>query len=108
MNVSATVRSPATRWTVAVPVIAADAPVLSRGRELPPIAVAVVALCLAGAVLAAVHHAEVIAHRVGDPYGSLILAVAVTVIGVALVVALMVDGGPKASSSPATRSSPPS
>ncbi|MFE6042292.1 calcium:proton antiporter [Streptomyces sp. NPDC056452] len=98
MNVSATVRSLATRWTVAVPVIAAVALVLSWGRELPPIAVAVVALCLAGAVLAAVHHAEVIAHRVGDPYGSLILAVAVTVIEVALVVTLMVDGGPKASS----------
>ena len=48
---------------------------------------------LAGAVLAAVHHAEVVAHRVGEPFGSLVLAVAVTVIEVALIVTLMVAGG---------------
>lgn len=48
---------------------------------------------LAGAVLAAVHHAEVIAKRVGEPFGSLILAVAVTVIEVGLIVTLMVSGG---------------
>jgi Ca2+/H+ antiporter len=45
-----------------------------------------------GAVLAAVHHAEVVAHRVGEPYGSLVLAVAVTVIEVALIVTLMIAG----------------
>ena len=45
-----------------------------------------------GAVLAAVHHAEVVAHRVGEPFGSLVLAVAVTVIEVALIVTLMVGG----------------
>ena len=48
---------------------------------------------LAGAVLAAVHHAEVVAHRVGEPFGSLVLAVAVTVIEVALIVTLMISGG---------------
>ena len=48
---------------------------------------------LAAAVLAAVHHAEVVAHRVGEPFGSLVLAVAVTVIEVALIVTLMVSGG---------------
>jgi Ca2+:H+ antiporter len=56
---------------------------------------AVVGLFLAGAVLAAVHHAEVVAHRVGEPFGSLVLAVAVTVIEVALIVTLMVSGGPE-------------
>ena len=45
-------------------------------------------------VLAAVHHAEVIAHRVGEPYGTLLLAVAVTIIEVALIVSLMLAGGP--------------
>ena len=40
---------------------------------------------LVGAVLVAVHHAEVVAHRVGEPFGSLILAVAVTVIEVGLI-----------------------
>ena len=38
------------------------------------------------------HHAEVVAHRVGEPFGSLLLAVAVTVIEVALIVTLMVSG----------------
>ena len=56
----------------------------------------VVALLLAGAVLAAVHHAEVVAHRVGEPFGSLVLAVAVTVIEVSLIVTLMLSGGDEA------------
>jgi Ca2+:H+ antiporter len=51
-----------------------------------------VGLCLAAAVPAAVHHAEVVAHRIGEPYGALVLAVAVTVIEVGLIVMLMVTG----------------
>ena len=49
---------------------------------------------LLACVLAAVHHAEVIAHRLGEPYGTLVLAVAVTIIEVALIVSLMLSGGP--------------
>ena len=52
---------------------------------------------LVGSVFAAVHHAEVIAHRVGEPFGALVLAIAVTVIEVALIVSLMLaasDGKP--------------
>jgi Ca2+:H+ antiporter len=86
------------RWTLYVPLLALFALVLTFGRDLPPAVVVVVSLLLAGAVLAAVHHAEVVAHRVGEPYGSLILAVAVTVIEVALIVTLMVSGGEKAQS----------
>lgn len=52
-----------------------------------------VAMGLIGGVLAAVHHAEVVAHRVGEPFGTLVLAVAVTVIEVALIVSLMFAGG---------------
>ena len=44
--------------------------------------VIVVDVFLAGAVLSAVHHAEVVAHRVGEPFGSIVRAVAVTVIEV--------------------------
>jgi len=66
--------------------------VLAWGRTLPPLVVGVVTALLAAAVLAAVHHAEVVAHRVGEPYGSLVLAVAVTVIEVALIVTLMIAG----------------
>lgn len=95
---TATRTSPLTDWTVLVPVVALVALVLSWGRDLPGYAVALVAVCLAGAVLAAVHHAEVVAHRVGEPFGSLVLAVAVTVIEVALIVTLMADGGGKTAS----------
>lgn len=48
---------------------------------------------LIACVLAAVHHAEVVACRVGEPFGTLVLAVAVTVIEVALIVSLMIAGG---------------
>ncbi|PZQ23549.1 MAG: ionic transporter y4hA [Sphingopyxis macrogoltabida] len=48
-----------------------------------------VAFILIGAVIAAVHHAEVVAHRVGEPFGTLILALAVTVIEVGLILSLM-------------------
>ncbi|WP_214325197.1 calcium:proton antiporter [Nonomuraea sediminis] len=85
-------------WTFALPLLALVALVLSWGRELPTVVVFLVALLLAGAVLAAVHHAEVIAHRVGEPFGSLVLAVAVTVIEVALIVSLMISGGEKTAS----------
>jgi Ca2+:H+ antiporter len=63
----------------------------------PAVAVVVVIdIFLAGAVLAAVHHAEVIAARLGEPYGSIVLAVAVTVIEVGLIVTLMISGGSQA------------
>ncbi|MDQ0786328.1 Ca2+/H+ antiporter [Streptomyces sp. B3I8] len=57
---------------------------LIRERELPGPVVAVVTPVPAGAVLAAVHHAEVVAHRVGEPFGSLVFAIAVTDIEVVL------------------------
>src|SRR5215217_7330338 len=44
---------------------------------------------------AAVYHAEVVAHRVGEPFGTLVLAVAVTVIEVSLIVSIMLGGGPE-------------
>ena len=49
-------------------------------------------VALVGTVFAAVYHAEVVAHRVGEPFGSLVLAVAVTIIEVALIVSMMVAG----------------
>lgn len=86
-----------TRWTYVVPVLAVVLLAFTWGRDLPGAVVALVTLVLAGAVLAAVHHAEVVAHRVGEPFGSLVLAVAVTIIEVALIVTLMADGGDKSS-----------
>jgi len=83
------------RWTVYVPVIALIGLALTWGRDLPGPVVFIIALLLAGAVLAAVYHAEVVARRVGEPFGSLILALAVTVIEVALIVTLMAGGDAK-------------
>ncbi|MFD7709459.1 calcium:proton antiporter [Streptomyces sp. NPDC059786] len=90
-------RSLTTQWTAVVPVLAVVLLVFTWGRDLPGLVVAVVTLVLAGSVLSAVHHAEVVAHRVGEPFGSLVLAVAVTIIEVALIVTLMADGGDKSS-----------
>lgn len=56
------------------------------GQPLGPIILLPVILA---SVLAAVHHAEVIAHRIGEPFGTLVFAVAVTVIEVGLILSVM-------------------
>jgi Ca2+:H+ antiporter len=83
-------------WTVVVPLLALVALALTWGAEPGPVPAVLEAALLIGAVLAAVHHAEVVAHRVGEPFGSLVLAAAVTVIEVALIIALMASGGNEA------------
>src|SRR5262249_61524282 len=64
-------------------------------RSLPPHQVLALACATAllSVVVAAVHHAEVVAHRVGEPFGTLVLALAITVIEVGLVVSMMLAGG---------------
>lgn len=80
-------------WTLAAP--AAGVLVLLLTFLLPALPGATLLLVagLGASVIAAVHHAEVIAHRVGEPYGTLVLALAVTVIEVALIVSMMLSGG---------------
>lgn len=56
----------------------------------------VAGLLLTGSVLSAVHHAEVVAHKVGEPFGTIILALCITIIEVALIISLMVAGGDQA------------
>lgn len=80
-------------WSIAFPVlglVALAVPLKSLGIFGTLLATVV----LIGAVIAAVHHAEVIAHTTGEPFGTLVLAVAVTVIEVSLIVALMLAAGP--------------
>jgi Ca2+:H+ antiporter len=82
-------------WSIAAPVLAW---LLLAGagpgtRLLSGFYLFLLAIGLFAGVLAAVFHAEVIAHRVGEPYGTLVLAVAVTAIEVALIVSLMISGG---------------
>jgi Ca2+:H+ antiporter len=50
---------------------------------------AIAGAILIAAVFAAVYHAEVVAHRTGEPFGTLVLALAVTIIEVALIVSVM-------------------
>ena len=85
-------RSPLLSWTVLAPLVALLLLLLTWGHHIGTWLAVVIGLVLAGAVLAAVHHAEVVAHRVGEPFGSLLLAVAVTVIEVGLIVTLMISG----------------
>jgi Ca2+:H+ antiporter len=95
---AARLRSSLLTWTFIAPVLAIVLLALTWGRYPPYGVVALVGVALAAAVLAAVHHAEVVAHRVGEPFGSLVLAVAVTVIEVGLIVSLMISGGPETAS----------
>jgi Ca2+:H+ antiporter len=88
----------AVSWTGIAPVLAIVVLGLTWGAVLPGLLALAVAAILAAAVMAAVHHAEVVALRVGEPFGSLVLAVAVTVIEVGLIVTLMIDGGAAAAS----------
>ncbi|AHI76042.1 sodium/calcium exchanger family protein [Burkholderia thailandensis USAMRU Malaysia  len=83
------------RWTLAAPLAAWLVLALSRVVPAEGIVIAFVAAALAGAVFSAVHHAEVVAHRVGEPFGTLVLAIAVTVIEVALIVSVMLSAGPE-------------
>jgi Ca2+:H+ antiporter len=55
---------------------------------------AVLLVILFGTVFAAVHHAEVIAERIGEPYGTLLLTLAVTIIEVALIATIMLGDKP--------------
>lgn len=95
---TASARSPIPPWARVIPAAAVVVLALAWGRDLGPVLITGVGVLLAGAVLAAVHHAEVVALRIGEPFGSLVLAVAVTVIEVGLIVTLMISGGPHTAS----------
>lgn len=76
-------------WSLAAPLLMSAVLAAAWGRPLGLGLGALLTLALLAGVLAAVHHAEVVAHRVGEPFGTLVLAVAVTIIEVALIVSLM-------------------
>ncbi|MGU3390905.1 calcium:proton antiporter [Sphingomonas sp. M1A8_2b] len=77
-------------WTLIAPVLGLVA-VLVGLAKMGTLGTAAAVIVLIGSVLAAVHHAEVIAHKVGEPFGTLVLAIAVTVIEVSLIVSLMLS-----------------
>ena len=83
-------------WSLALPFAGVLVLALAWGRPLGLALMLTLGTALILSVLAAVHHAEVVAHKVGEPYGTLILAVAVTVIEASLIVSVMLSGGPTA------------
>lgn len=80
-------------WSIAAPVAGWGLLAATWSGMGGTIMIFLLAAALLGSVLATVYHAEVVAHRVGEPFGTFVLAVAVTVIEVALIVSLMLAGG---------------
>lgn len=76
---------------VALPIIALVLMAITWDRVAPWQVLVLLGFLLVATVYAAVHHAEVVALRVGEPYGAFILAVAVTVIEVGMIVVLILD-----------------
>ncbi|HTS20385.1 MAG TPA: ionic transporter y4hA [Casimicrobiaceae bacterium] len=87
-------------WTWLIPTLSLALLVGGIVAGVGPILAGVCGAALIGAVIAAVHHAEVVAHRVGEPFGTLVLAVAVTVIEASLILSMMLAGGTGASALP--------
>ena len=83
-------------WTWASPLLALLLLTLVMTDVVTPSAIfaTFAGIALIATVFAAVFHAEIIAHRVGEPFGTLVLAVAVTVIEVSLIVFVMLGSGP--------------
>ncbi|HOZ85544.1 MAG TPA: hypothetical protein PK191_08645 [Niabella sp.] len=82
------------QWTTSLPIIAFI--LYFSGFLDNNVAFQVIAgLLLIACVMSAVHHSEIVAHRVGEPYGTIILAVSITIIEVAIIVSLMMTGGEK-------------
>jgi Ca2+:H+ antiporter len=80
-------------WTWLIPTLSLGLLVVAAVAGVGKLLATLCGVGLIGAVIAAVHHAEVIAHRVGEPFGTLVLAVAVTVIEASLILSMMVAGG---------------
>ena len=91
MAATHTNRVPMHGWLVPIVALAAG---LIIGKSSEWIFGAVFAALLIGAVMIAVHHAELVAHWLGEPYGTLVLTLAVTIIELALIVSLMLAGEP--------------
>jgi Ca2+:H+ antiporter len=88
-------------WTIVSPIVAwllLGVVLTTSGFILSGLFKILLIAGLIAGILAAVFHAEVVAHRVGEPYGTLVLALAVTAIEVALIVSLMIAGGESESS----------
>ncbi|WP_430615235.1 calcium:proton antiporter [Flavobacterium sp. JP2137] len=80
-------------WTLLFPILALFLISIKGFFPESSIFLMVLGVILICAVLSAVHHAEVVAHKVGEPFGTIILALAITVIEVSLIVSIMLSEG---------------
>ena len=80
-------------WTWIVPALSIALLVAGAAVGVPTWLAVLCVAGLVGAVAGAVHHAEVVAHRTGEPFGTLVLALAVTVIEASLILSMMLAGG---------------
>ena len=80
-------------WTWIVPVLALALLLVALAAGVGTWLAVLCGAALVGAVLVAVHQAEVVAHRVGEPLGTLVLALVVTAIESALILSMMIAGG---------------
>src|SRR5688572_9971395 len=80
-------------WSIVAPIFGLLALAIGKPGSLIP--ALIVAALLAAIVMTAVYHAEILAHYLGEPFGTLVLALAVTVIETSLIVSIMLsDGAP--------------
>lgn len=79
-------------WTTSIPLLACIL-YFSVNLDNNFLYQAIAGILLIFCVMSAVHHSEIIAHRVGEPYGTIILAVSITIIEVAIIISLMTTGG---------------
>jgi Ca2+/H+ antiporter len=92
-NLSPDAKTKIPLWTWLVPVLALAALLVARTVGVGTGIALLCCAALMGAVFVAVHHAEVVAHKVGEPFGTLVLALAVTAIESSLILSMMVAGG---------------
>jgi Ca2+:H+ antiporter len=80
-------------WGWLVPLLAFGCLLLALTSGTGPGLTLLCSIAMAGVVVVSVHHAEVVAHRVGEPLGTLVLALAVTAIESSLILSMMLAGG---------------
>lgn len=82
------------RWSIIAPILVLLTAGFGKPEDIVP--AVVLGTLLGAAILAAVYHAEVLAHYLGEPFGTLVLALAVTVIETSLIVSIMLSEGAQA------------
>ena len=84
-------------WSLVLPILACGLLAAAWGRELGWLLLSATGVSLMAAAVAGVHHAEVVAHRVGEPFGTLVLALCITVIELGLIGSIMLSNASGAS-----------